>query len=123
MVEEDAGTGVQPVCVPVVGHQPVRRAFGHGVGATRPKRRVLICRTTSGVAEAFARAGSIEPDRPVEKPYRLEQIDRPDCRCSPMSLPAARTIDPPSFVRPDCKFPPGPYAQHIEHTAKIISRH
>jgi hypothetical protein len=62
MVEQYAGAGVQPVCLPVVGDQPVCCAFRYGVGAAGAEGGLLICRLAFGVSEAFTGAGAVKAD-------------------------------------------------------------
>src|ERR1700677_3999965 len=50
VIEQNSGARMQPVCVPVVRQEPVRRPLPHGVGAARTEGGILICRAASRVS-------------------------------------------------------------------------
>src|SRR5678809_151730 len=69
---------MESVCVPIVRDFPDRRRFRDCVRAARTKRSGLIRGRIADIAEAFARAGVIEPDWVGLKANCFKKIQRSD---------------------------------------------
>jgi hypothetical protein len=76
MIEEDARARKQAIRLPIVGHLPERRSFGHRVRAAGPKRCELISASAIQIPKAFTRASIIEADGPPSEGARSESAEK-----------------------------------------------
>ena len=75
MVKKYAGTSKQPIGFTIVGHRPMGRCLGCGIGAARPKRSLLISRLFTGVPVALARPGTVKADTGIQKSNSFQNIE------------------------------------------------